>query len=220
MLRIKEQKTEIINQTKDSSTLLSSLVLWKLWDLSTSKNPYTRGLGEDGFQALKLMKTRMIHGGHCICGLRTNGFHLIHQSAPPGPEWRKQFFAAAVNRNLILPCPEFLHRKSLLIWLLRHRSPVGTLQRQRKWDVFCAVKSVARCSIVANMTHKGKADPLQLSAAIPLETSLCVRGIISGYARGQFLQLSHRNHLLHKTWNLKSSLQWYYWDTPLPLGLI
>lgn len=44
--------------------------------------------------------------------------------------------------------------------------------------MFHAVQSVAMRSIVATRIHKGKADPPQLSAIIPLESGPAVRGII------------------------------------------
>ena len=120
-------------------------------------------------------------GCHGTCALRTNGFHLIHQWAPLGTEGRKQFFffffAAAVNRNLTQPCPEFLHRKSLLTNLLRHRSPVGTLQRKKQmcstqWNQLLCVP------LWRPQFPGGKADPRRFSAIIPLESIPAVWGII------------------------------------------
>ena len=42
--------------------LFCSLVPWKLWDLFSSKIPYARGVGEEGFQALSAVGTVMIWG--------------------------------------------------------------------------------------------------------------------------------------------------------------
>lgn len=84
--------------------------------------------------------------------------------------------------------------------------------------------SVARCSVVATTIHRGITDPPQLSALIPLESLPAVTGIIIWLSLRPALAIStlkkYIYHLLHKTWNLKSSLHRCYWVPPLPLGHI
>lgn len=155
--------------------LFCSLVPWKLWDLFSSKIPYARGVGEEGFQAVSAMGTVMIwvrsrHSwpeDQCI-----SSDSSVSTSGNRGEESFFFFFPAAVNRNLSELCPEFLHRKSLLTCLLRRRSLAGTLQRPR-WDAVHAEKLVAMCFIVATAIHEGKADPPGLSAIIPPGISPC-----------------------------------------------
>lgn len=139
--------------------LFCSLVPWKLWDLFSSKIPYARGVGEEGFQAVSAMGTVMIwvrsrHSwpeDQCI-----SSDSSVSTSGNRGEEsFFFFFFPAAVNRNLSELCPEFLHRKSLLTCLLRRRSLAGTLQRPR-WDAVHAEKLVAMCFIVATRDPRGQ----------------------------------------------------------------
>lgn len=85
-------------------------------------------------------------------------------------------FAFAVNRNLTEPCPEFLHRKSAYLPLETQISS----RHSPEAEVRCVPCNEISCYVfyVATAIHKGKAEPPQLSAVIPLESISAVRGII------------------------------------------
>lgn len=186
-----KSKTETFNWAEDVECYFA-LVPWTLWDLFSSKIPYARGIGEEGFQALSAMGTMMIwvrSKALMAWGPMISSDSSVSTSGNRG---RKCFLFFSTTRK----------QKSqwALSWILAQEisvhlpsetqvSGVGTLQRPRR-DAVHAEKLVAMCFTVATTIHEGKADAPGLSAIIPPESLLLFQGYLSGYPQGQFLQLS------------------------------